>query len=240
MRPRTLIAIIACLAVTAAQATSEYKYGKHEYVIIHDGLAPNGQLSIAAHGAGEDGNEDFHVWLMTEPSHKRLGVLENVSDKDEGVDRPYLDSGPDAYVAVWSRDSRHVAVWFRTNRHMMRLNLYAVDGRRAQLIRGPSLFHEVMGLDVKDDDRDLHDYRRRIFELSWRSTSRFAFSERRLFQTSDPAFAGRLGRYGKQLTSKKVHDFLVEFSAEADCRLMPGLHYRIVDLKVGKFEEGEP
>ena len=55
MRPRTLIAIVASLAVTAAQATTVYDYGKDEYVIISDGLAPNKRLSIAAHGAGKMG-----------------------------------------------------------------------------------------------------------------------------------------------------------------------------------------
>jgi hypothetical protein len=40
-------AVVACLvlalalALVSARATSEYNYGKREYVIIRDGLAPN-------------------------------------------------------------------------------------------------------------------------------------------------------------------------------------------------------
>jgi hypothetical protein len=29
----------------------------------------------------------------------------------------------------------------------------------------------------------------------------------------------------------------VVFSAEADCELMPGNRYRVVDLRVGKFDD---
>ena len=232
------LVMLLALAALPAHAISEYRYGKHEYVIIQDGLAPNKRLSIAAHGAGDDGDDDFHLWLMAEPAHKRLAVLANISFIDNGHAGPYLDSGANAYNTVWSPDSRHVAVWFRTNRHILRLNVYAVEGYRAMLIRGPNLFHEVTGLDVKDNDNELNDYRSRIFQLTWRGANRFVLTERRIFQTDDLGFAGRLSRYGRELKTMTVDSYRpVVFSAETERQLMPGLRYRVVDLNAGKFED---
>ena len=49
------LSIATGLALVPAQATSEYKYGKNEYVTIRNGLAPSKQLSLASHGSGGDG-----------------------------------------------------------------------------------------------------------------------------------------------------------------------------------------
>ena len=73
--------IAACLAAAGlpARATSNHQYAKDEYGIIHDGLAPGKQLSLASHGEGELGDEDFHVWLMAEPAHRKIAALEAIS-----------------------------------------------------------------------------------------------------------------------------------------------------------------
>jgi hypothetical protein len=44
-----------------------------------------------------------------------------------------------------------------------------------------------------------------------------------------------LGWYGRVMEEASEGRQIVEFSAEADCMLMPGNRYRIVDLRVGKF-----
>jgi hypothetical protein len=239
MQFRVLTSLIAgaSLVLGPARATSTYHYGKDEFVIISDGLAPSKHLSIAAHGGGEDGDENFHVWLMAEPAHKRLAVLENMTCTDHGASDACLDSGADAYNAVWSPDSRHVAVSFRTNRHMLRLNIYTIEGRRAVLVSGPSLLHEVIGREIKAADDDFDDYRMRIFQLTWRGPDRFVIVERRLFQTRDAGLAGRLGGYSKEL-KVRTNDGqrLVGFSAEAECRLLPGSRYKVIDLKPGQFD----
>lgn len=244
MRFRVLTSFIAAaslvLALGPARATSEYQYGKDEYVIIEDGLAPSKKLSIAAHGAGENSDDAFHVWLMAEPAHKRLAVLDNMTCTDNGSSGPCLDSGANAYNAVWSPDSRHVAVTFRTNRHMLRLNVYSIEGRRAVLVAGPSLFREVAGREIKGHDDDFDDYRMRVFELTWRGPSRFSIAERRLFQTKDAGLAGRLGAYSKELKTRTVDGYrLIGFSAEAECALQPHARYRVIDLKPGKFDAFE-
>jgi hypothetical protein len=55
--------------------------------------------------------------------------------------------------------------------------------------------------------------------------------------TSDPGFVRIVGAYGRVTDKLDDARFLVEFSAEADCVLMPDNRYRIVDLRVGKFGE---
>jgi len=235
------LAVVACLAASPAGATSNYQYGPDEYVVIEDGLAPNKRLSIAAHGSGEYGDEDFHVWLMAEPAHRRLAVLDDMTCPSDGASHACLDSGANAYTAVWSPNSRHVAVSFRTNRHMLQLNIYAIEGRRAVLVSGPSLFREVAGREIRGGNDDVFDdYRMRIYALTWRGPSRFVLTERHLLQTTDPGLAGRLGRYVKELkvrTDDKQR--LVGFSAEGECRLLPGFRYKVIDLKPGKFDAFE-
>jgi hypothetical protein len=228
---RVLLAAILALAVTPARATDEHDYARDEYAIIRDGLAPSKQLSLASHADPEsDGHgigHNFHVWLMAEPAHRKLARLPGIGPK------AFLDTGPNAYRAFWSAESRHVAVNFRSDRHVLELNLYAIEGRRARLISGPSLFKDVTSRDVGRDDSSW----RSVAWITWTGPRRFVLRENRLFQPSDPGFARMLGPWGK-VTGKLVDGReLIEFAAEADCVLVAGNRYRIVDLRVGKFGE---
>jgi hypothetical protein len=219
-----LAAPFAC-AIAPARATDEHEYAKGEYAIIRDGLAPDKHKSLASHGGGDGGRDNFHVWLMAEPAHRKLMALDDIDAR--------LDSGPNAYYAFWSKDSRRVAVTYRSDRHIVELNLYQIEGRRAHPILGPSLFKDVTSREPAPHD----DMRRSVPEFEWKGTRRFLLRERRLFVTSDPGFARMLGAYGKITDKPDQGRYFVEFSAEADCLLMPGNRYRIVDLRVGKFGE---
>jgi hypothetical protein len=224
----TLSAILAAMltfAALPARATSEHEYAKDEYAIIRAGLAPNKQMSLAAHGDGNGGRDSFHIWLMAEPAHWKIAALDDINSSNN------LDTGPDAYHAVWSADSRHVGVYFRTARHAVKLNLYQVESRRAHLVSGPSLFKDLTSREVGRGD----DLRRSEPEIEWRGGTRFVLREYRLFLTDDPGFTRMLGSYGKVTGKANDGRSFVEFSAEADCILMPGNRYRIVDLRVGKF-----
>jgi hypothetical protein len=218
---------LLALAAAPAGATNEREYAKGEYAIIRDGLAPDQKMSLAAHGDGDGGHDNFHVWLMAEPGHRKIVTLDDISSSNN------LDTGPDAYRAAWSADSRHVAVSFRSDRHELQLNLYRIENRRAHLVFGPSLFRDVTSRDVGRQD----DLRRSGSSVEWRGPMRFVLSEHRLFLTSDPGLARMLGRYGKVKDKTDDGSTFVEFSAEADCVLMPGNRYRIVDLRVSKFDE---
>jgi hypothetical protein len=222
-----LLAPLFLFAAMPAHATSEHEYSKGEYAIIRDGLAPNKEMSLASHGDGDGGRDNFHVWLMAEPAHRRIMALDDISSSNN------LDTAPDAYHAAWSADSRHVAVSFRSDRHELQLNLYTIESRRPRLVSGPSLFRDVTGRDVDAQD----DLRESVAEIEWRGPKRFVLRERRLFLTRDAGFARQLGSYGKETDKSDDGRIFVEFSAEADCMLVSGRRYRIVDLRVGKFRE---
>jgi hypothetical protein len=227
-RPLCVI-LVAMLVLAAAPvgATDSHDYAKNEYAIIRDGLAPDRKMSLASHAEGEGGVANFHVWLMAEPAHRKIAPLDGIGSDNN------LDTGPNAYRAAWSKDSRRVAVTFRSNRHVVELNLYSIESRRARLISGPSLFREVAGRDVDPQE----DMRRSVPEIAWQGPDRFRLRERRLFLTSDDGFARLLGSYGKVTDKFDDGRMAVEFSAEADGVLIPGNRYRIVDLRVGKFGE---
>jgi hypothetical protein len=216
--------LMACLMAAPVAATSEHDYGKTEWLTIRHGRAPSGQLSLASHGAGTNNDDAFHVWLMAEPTHRRIVTLDNISSSNN------LDTDPDAYHAFWSKDSRRVGVAFRSERHEVTLNLYRIEGRTTHLLLGPSLFHEVTSRDVKQED-DL-----RVFNaiVEWHSGNRFLLREYRSFVADDDSLVklfGKFGRVSEKLDGGRV---AIEFYADAECETLPGDRYRVVDLRPGK------
>jgi hypothetical protein len=215
----TMAALVA-FATVPAYATSNYEYKKDEYALIRDGLAPNKRMSLASHGTGELGDGDFHVWLMSEPAHRRIMALPGISSDNN------LDTAPDAYRAFWSEDARQVAVAFRTDRHEVGLKLYGVEGSQARLIGTPNLFKEVTRRDVADRD-DRHEL---ISGIEWRRGNRILLREYQTFVVSDPAFLTLIGAYGRVKEKLDGGKLYVEFAAEADC-ILEGNHYRVIDLR---------
>lgn len=114
----------------SARATSTYTYQPGEYVVIVDGKSPDGRYAIAAHGEGEDGDENFHLYLMDAETDKKIGPLEEIKD--------VLDTGADAYYARWSADSREVSITYRVDRHVAVMVRYRIANRRAYRISGPT------------------------------------------------------------------------------------------------------
>ena len=112
-----------------SHATSNYEYKPDEYVVITDGRAPNGQHAIAAHGGGDLGYDNFHLYLMDAKTGKVIGPLEEVKDP--------LDTGADAFRAKWSADSRQVSITYRVDRRESVTVRYRIDNGRAILISGP-------------------------------------------------------------------------------------------------------
>jgi hypothetical protein len=224
-----LLAILfaAMLAGSPARATSVYEYGKGEDVVIKGGMAPNGHLSLASHGEGEFGSDNFYVYLMAEPAHRRITALDGITNN--------LDSGPAAFRAAWAPDSRHVSIAYRIERHVTAISLYRIERSRAIEIVGPSLFKEVTSRDVDDSV----DHENSSFtNLSWLSPRRFVLKEDHLFIDAPPSLLRSLGRFGKQ-ENEQVYEkrIFFKFSAVAICEIVGGSHYRIVDLKPGAFED---
>jgi len=219
--------MLACIVPVRAVSTHAYK--PNEYAVIRDGTAPDRQHSVAAHGNGDDGSEDFHLYLMAEPGHKRIGPLEEV-----GPD--ILDTGPDAFQAVWSADSRHVALLYRVDRHVMAMRLYRIESRRAYPVVGDSLFHAATNL--PEDSSEDREVRSLSNQVTWTGPAKFVLKEHRFLRTRTPELAHLLGRFGRQETPEGDNpgSYLIEFSAEAECELISGDRYRILDVKPGRFD----
>ena len=219
--------ILACLA--AALATSTYDYRPHEYALVDGGLAPNKRVSIAANGYGS-----FHVYLMTEPAHKPIAALASI-DNDA-----ILDTGPSAYHAVWSPDSRHVAMHFRSDRHVLTMLLYEIRDGRPHLMDTPSLFRAATKLPDSSDDFEV---RSDVTYLTWLSPTTCALKEQRTLEIKAPGLPEKLGPYGKPYAEAPGSGagnpparHFTTFSAEATCQVVPGRGYRILDMKPGSFE----
>lgn len=221
MRRLLVLATWLCIVATgpAAQATSNYAYAKDEYVTVTNGAAPDHRYAIAAHGGGELGDVDFHLYLMAEPGHRVIGPLEEVKD--------ILDTGPTAYAAEWSADSRHVALLYRSDRHITAMNLYRVEHGRAYPIFGPTPLPAIVGRFALPDI----DVRSRSFELNWLNPKRFILKETAIMKAESTDVVRRLGPFAQPDADSGGH--FLDFSAEAECELVPGDRFRFVHLKPG-------
>lgn len=247
LSPRTAVRRLAAslalpLIAAPALATSIYQYKPSEYAIVDGGMAPNRALSVAAHGGGESGYDNFHLYLMTEPAHRKAAALPFISgDK-------ILDTGADAYHAAWSPDSRHLAVLFRLSHQVATFALYEIRNRRPIMLDAPSLFSQV-ATPLTEADRSLA-LKRASTELSWLTPTRFVMKEHQLFQVGSHVLAQKLGAFGKESadaaatpssggsepSGRMVNSYLVAFSAEAVCDLARGRGYKIVSVKPGAFD----
>jgi hypothetical protein len=117
-------------AASSACATSNYEYGPDEYVTVSNGISPDGKFAITAHGGGELGYDNFHLYLTDAISGKKIGPLEEIVDT--------LDTGADAFAAKWSSNSQQVTIVYRVDRHApLKAVSYRIVGRRARRVKGP-------------------------------------------------------------------------------------------------------
>ncbi len=240
---RNALAIVVVLALAAACgtacATAEYNYKANEYVIVDHGMAPNNKFSVAAHGKGEGGSEDFHLYVMAEPEHRPLAPLPSINSKS------ILDSGPSAFYARWAPDSGHVAIMFRADRHILIMVLYELRDGRPRQLKGPTLFGAVTkSMPESSDDYTI---RSSVSELTWLGPTMFKLKERRLYNSGTADFARVLGAFGRREAqphkttigddNTRIDWHFVEFSAEAVGVLTPGGRFQVKDLKPGRFEK---
>lgn len=130
MRSGILVIALSALGIGFVLATSNREYGPTEYVVIDGGLSPDRKYSLAAHGNGELGYGNFHIYLMNAVTGKKIGPLEEIKDN--------LDTGADAFYAKWSPNSTEVAIRYRIDRREALEVRYRIANGRAYLIKGPS------------------------------------------------------------------------------------------------------
>lgn len=136
--PRLFLFVsILLLPVISVRATSNYEFGPDEYVTITKGISPDGKIAITAHGSGELGDENFHLYLTDAGTGKKIGPLEEI--------KYFLDTAANRFAAQWSSDGQQVTIVWRVDRHEpLKAISYRITGRRAQKIKGP--------FNVKDGD----------------------------------------------------------------------------------------
>ena len=136
--PRLLLFVLTLLLpVISIRATSNYEYGPDEYVTVANGISPDGKIAITAHGSGEFGDENFHLYLTDAGTGKKIGPLEEI--------KYFLNTAANKYAAQWSSDSHEVTIVWLVGRHEpLKAISYRITGRRAQKIQGP--------FNVKDGD----------------------------------------------------------------------------------------
>jgi len=129
--PRLLLFLSTLLLpVISALATWNYEYGPDEYVTIANGISPDGKIAVTAHGSGELGYDNFHLYLTDAVTGKKIGPLEEIKE--------FLDTGAGAFGAQWSKDSQQVTIVWRVDRHEpLKAISYRINGRRAEKIKGP-------------------------------------------------------------------------------------------------------
>jgi hypothetical protein len=136
--PRLLFFVsILLLPVISVRATWNYQYGPDEYVTVAKGISPDGKIAITAHGSGQLGDENFHLYLTDARTGKKIGALEEITE--------FLDTAGPAFLAQWSGDAEEVTIVWRVDRHEpLKAISYRIVVRRAQKIKGP--------FNVKDGD----------------------------------------------------------------------------------------
>jgi len=129
--PRLLLFLSTLLLpVISALATWNYEYGPDEYVTIANGISPDGKIAVTAHGSGELGYDNFHLYLTDAITGKKIGPLEEIKE--------FLDTGAGAFGAQWSKHSQQVTIVWRVDRHEpLTAITYRINGRRAEKIKGP-------------------------------------------------------------------------------------------------------
>ena len=158
-----ILASVVLLVAATAYATFNYEYGADEYVTISNGISPDGRLAITAHGQGELGEDNFHLYLFDAVASKKIGPLEEISE--------VLDTGAGAFAAQWKKDSSEAIIIYRVDRHKpLKAMAYRFDkGRAFPMMRRP--------MDVRDNDPLIR---------HWKEQSADSRSPERTFGTPKP------------------------------------------------------
>lgn len=208
-----------------AHATSNQTYKPGDYPLVTDGLSPDRKASIRAHGDGELGMDNFHIYLFRENPQKRVGALEEIVE---------LDTAADAFTAKWAPDAKAVAIQYRIDRHVYGAQAYTLANNRAYPISGPSLVEQAAGKSLEalraapiTEDT----------EWTWTGRSTFRLSVEAVYRGNAEAMVKAFGRFGKRDADIDDKVGTVAFSAEAECELVPPLGYRVISLKPGPFSK---
>jgi hypothetical protein len=216
---RYYLFLLVMLAARPVVATDNYSYKDDEYAIISDGRSPDGRWSIAAHGRGEAGYEDFDLYLMREPAHEKLASLHTGE---------CLDTSPLSIIAVWAPDSKHVAVLNRSDRHVLDLRLFTISGGRAQSIKVPLLL-DVVGQQHLNPEVH-YQVLSRLYRVAWPQPDQLSLKELDSLRSSATIFREALEPY-LTFNDLDAEDRFTNFSASATARIASNDELRLDGVK---------
>jgi hypothetical protein len=219
-KARPLFLLLTLFPAGPADATDNYDYRDDEYAIVSGGRSPDGRWSIAAHGGGEYGYDDFDLYLMREPTHEKLAPLRMGQDA--------LDTGPVSIVGLWAPDSRHVAVFNRSDRHVLDLRLFAVGAGKLQSIDVPSLASVIGRSHLKPGVH--HELFSRLYRITWQKPDRIALEEFDGFDAAKPIVNAGLEAY-LTVDRRGPERTFTDFSAKAVCKITEKGELRFISVK---------
>ena len=250
--PSQVIAVgaLTFALITQARATELYDYKPGEFLVMKGGKSPDKKFSIVS---GENKAGEFGIFLMDAQTKKVLGPLEDVATS--------LDTGPNAYHAHWSPDSKHVGITSRSGRHTAVNVLYRIENRRAYTVETPELLcnavpdfcgltKELGGLRnpyETDEDYGGQPWKARQTSsaseiVKWISPTRFVVEEESQFQVRDRDPSASLGQYGK--VEKLEHEpnepgdvYHVWFNADGECELLAADKTRVASTRPFKDQK---
>ncbi len=211
--------LLVLLWARPVAATDNYSYQTNEYAIISGGRSPDGRWSIAAHGGGPYGYDDFHLYLMREPAHERLVLIRT---------HEHLDTGPLSIVGLWAQDSSCVAILYRTDRHILDLRFFGIINGKVQPIDVPSLVNTIGQQHLKKRVR--HELCGRHYRVTWQKADLLTLEEFDTFDATEPIFRTGLEAY---LTVDRLNGerTFTSFSATAVCEITDKGKLRLLGMK---------
>jgi hypothetical protein len=82
--------------------------------------------------------------------------------------------------------------------------------------------------------KDADDLRVSNSIVEWHGGNRFRLREYQSFVASDDRLTRLFGAYGRVAEKLEDRRLSIEFYADAECELLPGDRYRVIDLRPGK------
>lgn len=225
--------LLNVLLAAPANATANYTYKKNEYVTVNGGLAPNKAYSIATSGEGDLGYDNFQVYLMREPGHKKVGPLTEIGE--------ILDTAAYAYSARWSPDGNYVAILYRLDRRVIALKIYKIANGRAYILTGSTPLQAaglIAELPTSTDESGQPEQRMRNLTLNWTGPKSFKLSEVGRIWVA-PQTAVSLAKYGiinsnPEETNAPAALHEVQYKMTADCEIASGDTYRVTAVEADK------
>ena len=241
-------AVISLVAIIRLQATDTYEYKRGELLVVKGGRSPDKQFAIVS---GENKSGEFGIYLTDARTKNIIGPLEEVATG--------LDTGPDAYHAQWSPDSKHVGISSRSGRHWMPNIIYRIENRRAFLVQTPELrcqaipkFCELakeLGGALTEDEIYADSTEGKPWKvrqnsayseiMKWISNTRFVVREESAFQVKERDPSATLGQYGEVDAPDKDEPYYVSFEGEGECEILPGDKSRVISTHPVKKSEKE-